>query len=86
MKEKNGKRSQFYDNMTLCEPGDIILSYAFGKVSHYGFITSIVSSSDKPLSIGSQWERDGWLVAFMPEQEVYLSYHRHHIFKKLAQS
>ena len=63
--EKNGARSQFYDNMRRTRPGDIVFSYAGSKIGHIGRIADFAVSALKPEEFdktGSYWADDGWLV------------------------
>ena len=62
---KNGARNQFYENMTLVRPGDIVFSYCDTFIRAVGVATGIAQSVDKPLvfgNAGSNWSTDGWFV------------------------
>lgn len=63
--EANGARSRFYDNMRLAAPGDIVLSYAEGRVGRIGIVADFAISAPKPEefgSIGAYWNAVGWLL------------------------
>lgn len=63
--ESNGARSQFYINLTLVEPGDIIFSYANAKIMAIGVATQKHKEQVKPTEFGSSgtnWSNVGWIV------------------------
>lgn len=63
--ESNGARSQFYDNMRIAAPGEIVLSYAEGRVGRVGVVADFAISAPKPEefgSVGAYWDEVGWLV------------------------
>jgi putative restriction endonuclease len=63
--EANGARSRFYDNMRLAGPGELVLSYAEGRVGRIGIVTDFALSAPKPSdfgSIGAYWSDVGWLL------------------------
>ena len=63
--QSNGARSQFYDNMRLATPGDLVLSYANGLVSNLGRVAEFAFTSPKPEEFGetgAYWNREGWLL------------------------
>ncbi|MEP9358760.1 HNH endonuclease signature motif containing protein [Sphingomonas sp. KR3-1] len=65
MTEANGARSQFYDNMRRAGPGDLVLSYADGRVGRIGIVADFAISAPKPTefgSIGTYWSDTGWLL------------------------
>jgi putative restriction endonuclease len=62
-RKTNGARNQFYDNMRKAAPGDVVLSYANGRVSHVGTVVDFASTATKPSSFGVSgygWDNDGW--------------------------
>ncbi|WP_417535604.1 HNH endonuclease [Methylophaga sp.] len=64
-KNRNGAKNQFYDNMTLVQPGDLVFSFRKQKISDIGVIQATGHSSVKPTefgSIGENWSNEGWLV------------------------
>lgn len=63
--ESNGARSKFYDNMRRAAPGDVVLSYAHGRVGRVGSVADFAISAPKPSefgSIGAYWNTTGWLL------------------------
>lgn len=61
----DGGRNQFYINMTLVEPGDIVYSFCDTYIKAVGIVTNKAISSSKPTefgSSGSNWNDDGWFV------------------------
>jgi putative restriction endonuclease len=64
-RERNGARSQFYENMRLASPGDFVLSFAKTKISFIGRVADFALSAPKPSefgSVGSYWATEGWLL------------------------
>lgn len=59
----NGHRSQFYDNMTLVKPGDVVFSFAT-ELRGIGVVTSSAITHAKPDfgKAGNAWNEEGWLV------------------------
>ena len=63
--EANGARSKFYDNMRRAIPGDIVLSYAEGRIGRVGIVADFALSAPKPEefgTIGAYWSSTGWLL------------------------
>lgn len=63
--ERNGSRSQFYDNMRLASPGDVVMSYANGQVGWIGRVAEFAFTAPKPAefgNVGSYWDHEGWLL------------------------
>ncbi|WP_428150695.1 HNH endonuclease [Brevundimonas sp.] len=63
--ERNGARSQFYDNMRLASPGDIVMSYANGKIGWIGRVAEFAFTAPKPAefgAVGAYWDHEGWLL------------------------
>jgi len=61
----NGAFNQTYENMKLVRPGDIVFSYANGRVSAVGRVTEVASPSPKPIefgNVGDYWSHEGWFV------------------------
>jgi putative restriction endonuclease len=72
--EARGKRSQFYDNMRAASLGDLVLSYANGKIKYIGVVQDFAKVVPKPPSfrdLGKNWGDIGWLlpVAWIPLQK-----------------
>jgi hypothetical protein len=64
-RNNNGAYSQYYENMTLVEPGDVVLSYAGGEIRAIGVALNASYESPKPAefgSVGSVWADLGWRV------------------------
>jgi hypothetical protein len=61
----DGGRNQFYINMTLVEPGDVVYSFCDTYIKAVGIVINKAISSSKPTefgSSGSNWNDDGWFV------------------------
>jgi hypothetical protein len=60
----NGARNQFYENMTLVEPGDVVFSYYDTRIQHVGVAVTRAETAPKPDfgSAGENWSQEGWLV------------------------
>jgi len=66
MRNANGAFNQTYQNMTLVHPGDIVFSYAHGRIGAIGQVTEAASASPKPSEfgpVGDYWSHEGWLVS-----------------------
>ena len=61
---KNGAKNQFYDNMTLVKPGDLIFSFCDTQIKAVGVALGAAQTADKPNfgTAGENWEKEGWLV------------------------
>lgn len=63
--ERGGARSQFYDNMRMASPGDLVLSYADQAVRYVGRVAEFAFTAPKPAEFGrtgSYWSAEGWLL------------------------
>ena len=61
----DGARNQFYENMKVVAPGDIVFSYWEGAVRAYGTICSFGYDAPKPDEFGDAgraWSRIGYRV------------------------
>lgn len=61
----DGGRSQFYTNMTLIEPGDVVYSFCDTYIKAVGVVINKAVSSVKPTEFGTagqNWNDDGWFV------------------------
>lgn len=70
-KEASGNKSHFYDNMRRAEPGDIVLSYANGKIEYFGVVSDNAISAPKPEEFGSTgeyWSNEGWELPLVWER------------------
>ncbi|CAM3276114.1 HNH endonuclease [Asticcacaulis taihuensis] len=64
-RERDGRRSQFYDNLREARPGDFVISYANRNISGIGRVTDFATSSPIPDEFGAKsnlWNDDGWLL------------------------
>ena len=61
---KNGARNQFYDNMALVKPGDVVLSFCDTQIRAIGRVLGPAETATKPNfgSAGSNWQNEGWYV------------------------
>jgi hypothetical protein len=61
---KDGTRNQFYENMTLLRPGDLVFSYNDKMIRAIGTVQRKASTSAKPdfRTAGSNWADTGWLA------------------------
>ena len=59
---KDGSRNQFYDNMKLLEPGDLVFSYNDKQIRALGTVQRKAYTSPKPdfRTAGSNWSDTGW--------------------------
>lgn len=66
MRNKNGARNQFYDNMRVAVPGDLVISYSHAKISFVGVVADFAIPSPKPPSFegaGENWDKNnGWML------------------------
>jgi hypothetical protein len=61
----NGSRNEFYNNMRLASPGDLVLSYADTQISRIGRVAEFAFAAPKPEefgTVGANWSREGWLL------------------------
>lgn len=61
----NGAKNQTYINLTLTKPGDIVFSYAAGKIKAVGVVSSRYREQPKPSEFGKSgdsWANVGWAV------------------------
>ena len=73
-RNKNGGFNQFYENMSLVSPGDVVISYADTKIKAIGIATKRARNHVKPSfgkRIGENWSaNEGW---FIPVEWTILS-------------
>jgi hypothetical protein len=65
MRNNNGSFSQYYENMRLIEPGDLVFSYAGGEIRALGVAVSSAYEAPKPDEFGAAgavWAHLGWRV------------------------
>ena len=62
---RNKAKNQFYENMRLVKPGDIVFSVCDGFIMALGVVTSGAESALKPDfgKAGEEWLQEGWSVA-----------------------
>lgn len=63
--KSNGDRNYFYDTMADAAIGDVVLSYANGKIAYFGIVVEEASTSIKPAEFGAagdDWNNEGWLL------------------------
>jgi putative restriction endonuclease len=61
----NGARNVSYDNLTRCQRGDVVFSYANGRISQIGLVETAAVTAPKPPEFGTagdNWSQEGWLV------------------------
>ena len=56
-KNKNGARNVSYDNMTRAVPGDVVFSYADGKIGAVGVVIDRVRTAPTPEEFGRAAEQ-----------------------------
>lgn len=64
-RNKNGAFNQAYENMKLLRTGDIVFSYAHGRIGAVGRVNEAAMASPKPIefgNVGDYWSSEGWLV------------------------
>jgi putative restriction endonuclease len=62
---RNGARNVSYDNMREANPGDLVLSYANGRIAWIGRVVDFAFTSPKPEEFGNagaNWKDEGWLL------------------------
>ena len=61
----NGARNVSYDNLSRCQRGDGVFSYANGRISQIGLVETAAVTAPKPPEFGTagdNWSQEGWLV------------------------
>jgi putative restriction endonuclease len=60
----DGARNQFYENMRLIEPGDVIFSFCNTYIKAVGVAIDRAATAPKPDfgRAGEAWSQEGWLV------------------------
>lgn len=62
---RNGRRSQFYENMQATRPEDWVVSFAKSRIGHLGIVNGPTHSATTPPEFGRTgdlWDSDGWRV------------------------
>ncbi len=63
--ERNGARSEFYNNMRRASPGELVLSYANQEIRFLGRVADFAFTAPKPEEFGNAgayWNEEGWLL------------------------
>jgi len=61
----NGARNVSYENLTRCQRGDVVFSYAYGRIGSIGLVEAEAITAPKPPEFGAagdNWSQEGWLV------------------------
>jgi hypothetical protein len=61
----DGARNEFYNNMRLANPGDVVLSFADQAIRFVGRVAEFAFTAPKPTEFGNtgaNWSREGWLL------------------------
>ncbi len=60
----NGVRNQFYDNMCLLEPGDVVFSFNNTLITALSVVQAKAQTGPKPNfgAAGMNWSQEGWYV------------------------
>lgn len=64
-KNSNGATNQTYENLPRAKLGDVVFSYADGRIGAVGRVSAEATASPKPVefgSVGGYWSGEGWLV------------------------
>lgn len=61
---KGGRRNEFYDNMCLLEPDDIVFSFKGTRIKALSVVKGRAQAGPKPNfgSAGMNWAKEGWFV------------------------
>jgi putative restriction endonuclease len=61
---KNGAKNQFYANMTLVRPGDVVFSFCDTRIRAIGKALAGAETATKPDfgGAGGYWDNEGWYV------------------------
>lgn len=65
MRNANGAINQTYENMTRVRLGDVVFSYANGRIGAIGQVTEAAVACPKPDAfgtVGDYWANEGWMV------------------------
>ena len=60
----NGARNQYYENMTMVQPGDVVFSFCDTRIKAIGRVTSTAQTQRRPEFRTASWSAspDGWFV------------------------
>ena len=62
----DGARNEFYENMKLVRPGDVVFSFASGLIQSIGLCRAAAVLAPKPPEFGAvqqSWSDEGWRVS-----------------------
>lgn len=65
LRNANGAYNQTYENMRHVQQGDIVFSYAHGRIGAIGRVTAAATAGPKPPDfdkVGDNWSHEGWMV------------------------
>lgn len=61
--KSNGAQYRAYSNMTLARAGDVVFSFAKGKIGHVGVVDGEATTEDKPpYASDAPWAKNGWML------------------------
>jgi hypothetical protein len=61
--KSNGAQYRAYSNMTLARTGDVVFSFAKGKIGHVGVVEGEATTEDKPsYASDAPWAKNGWML------------------------
>jgi hypothetical protein len=61
--KSNGTQYRAYSNMALARAGDVVFSFAKGKIGHVGIVDGDATFEDKPdYAIDAPWANNGWML------------------------
>lgn len=64
-RNSNNAKNQFYDNMTVVQPDDIVFSFSGTYIKAIGVATGRAQTATKPIVFGDKgqnWSNEGWYV------------------------
>ncbi|MCX7584913.1 hypothetical protein [Phenylobacterium sp. 58.2.17] len=70
-RERDGKFSQFYENMRVARPGDIVLSYAKQRIGYVGRVVGLAEEAPLPDELrrpSNYWASTGWRLPVVWER------------------
>jgi hypothetical protein len=79
---QNGARNRSYDNMARAVPGDVVFSYADGRIGAVGVVIADASTAPKPLEFGktgAYWSNEGWFLPVAFEAAPHVVRPKDHI-------
>lgn len=73
---RNNSRNQYYVNMTLAKPGDVVFSFIGSRIGAIGVVSDFASTAPKPkefLGAGDYWSDEGWYLPVSFKKTLPLS-------------